>query len=195
MNPLLVQILAYAVVIALGFFSVSFILKGFFLKYLRVRGSMGSKVMVKVRNQLRDWYVVGWVEEEFLCYNVKGESFFDKVKVRIVLPKNEKVFYKSLGILFIDVDEEKKAICCTNYEPITGYDAVKFDALIKRALYRPSIGNQIEKVILILCIVILLAAIIIGFIVYKDYKLTQTIVPQIANLIATSKGTVIGGGI
>lgn len=187
-----IQTLNYAVVLILAILFFSLILKGFFWKYFKVRMSFGGKVMVKVRSKLRDFYAVGWVEDGFLCHKLKKEK--GTTIIRRKLPDKEKVFYRCMGVYFVDVDEDTNGICTVNYEGVTGYDAENFNDLLERAIMKPNINNGFEKIIIGLTLLILVLAAVAAYLSYMGYANTQNIklaLPAIKSVCEAAKQTVI----
>jgi len=142
---------------------------------------------------LRDYFKKGWVEEGFLVYEVK-RSWREKDIIRLNIPPNSKVFYKCLSVQWVDVDDEKHAICQTDYSTVTGYDAIKNNNLHQRALMRPSITNGYEKIMLFLLAILILAVIIDCFIGWGVYKQMVMLKSQIPGIIQSMRGTVVGVG-
>jgi hypothetical protein len=167
------QTISYATVLilAIGFFSV--LLKGFFWKYLKVRTSFGNKVLVKIRSKLRDYYAIGWVEDGFLCHKLKKDK--TKTTIRRKLPDNEKVFYRCLGVFWVDVDEDTNAICNVDYGSITGYDAENFNDLLERAIMKPNINNGFEKIVIAALVIIIILAAASAYLSYMGYSNTNII--------------------
>lgn len=169
MNPIFEQTIYYLIVMLLGIIIIGFLQKGFLFNYLRVRLSFGKFVLVKVRAINRDFFAVGKIKEGFLIYKVNKE---DK---RIQLNDNN-CFYKCIGITFIDVSDEKNAVCLhNNYSSQDGFDAVKFQNLYLRALYKPTLlNNNKEKIIFLLIFGACILALIGAYYGYtSDIKLTQ----------------------
>lgn len=163
MRGLLIQVACYAGLMTLTIMGMSMLLRGFFWKYLKVRTSFGKNILVKIRTPLRDYYSVGWVEEGFLCYKHKDFT------IRMALNTNDKFLYRSLGITMVDVDEEKNAICKTDYSTVTGFDAKKHSDLLTRALMRPSVTSNKEKIIiLVVCVGVIVGA-ISAFFAFQAY--------------------------
>ena len=187
-GAVMIQTGGYALV---GIFTILLcgaLLRGFFWNYVKVRTSFGRLVLVKVRSPLRDYFTRGEVDEGYLIYKHKKET------IRIAIPINEKVFYKSLAVTWIDVDDERHAICQCDYTPVPGYDAVKNDHLHTRALMRPSINSNREKLVLILLVVIgflCLGALALSYSGYAEITALKTDLPGMLKNLA---GTVIGGG-
>lgn len=186
MNPLLVEVLSNIVILLLAFVLVALFQKGFFWPYIRVRLSFGKYVLVKIREINRDLYRVGTIEENTLIYKA------GKDKKRITLPKDKPIFYKTIGVSMIDVDSETNSVCTIDYEPVSGFDAIKHENLYVRALTKPQITDNKEKIIFVLLIA---AVAISAFIAYNMVKQGQDIVilkDTVANLnkglITATKG-------
>lgn len=191
-SEVMVQAFYYFLLMLFTILLVGGLQKGFFMNYLKVRLSFGKYVLVKVRSPLRDYFKKGWVDEGFLCYEVK-KSFNEKNTIRLSLPSNEKIFYKCLAVMWIDVDDEKHAICMTNYGVVSGYDAVKNDNLHLRALTRPTIASGHEKIMLFLVIAVGLVALGALYLSYANYAQIQDLTHAIPQWLNNMKGTVIGG--
>lgn len=184
MSGLLVQIACYGGLMFLTIFGIAFFLKGFFFEYFKVRTSFGRYILVKIRTPIRDYYKVGWVEENFLCY--KDKDFI----IRIAINTNDKIFYRSLGVMWVDIDEEKNAICKTDYSTVTGFDAKKHSDLLTRALMRPAITSNQEKIILV-CVILAVVISIAG--VYFAYKASANSSTILVNLPAYIQSAVDQG--
>lgn len=184
MNEMFINLVYYIVVMVLTLLGCGFIQKGFFWKYLKVRASMGRLVLIKIREINRDDYKVGEIEGGKLKYTVKGKD-----KKLIMIPKNKPVFYKTIGITMIDIDSEKNAVCCVDYSSLEGFDAEKYNDLLLRALYKPKIDNNREKMIITCLVILLIAVAFIGYMLMQQGEVTATILNQIGNM----KGSVTGG--
>lgn len=183
LGEILTQTAYYAVVLVLSIGVVALLLRGFFWKYIKVKTSFGKYVMVKMRTTLRDYFIVGWVEDGFLIYKRKKELH------KISLPK-ENAFYRTLGVNWVDVDEAKGAVCKVSYEAVSGHDLETESQLLTRALTRPSVADNRERLILILIFVVLIAVLASAGIGYSNYVLNKNIVNQLPTLATAMKSTV-----
>lgn len=173
-HPVFIQTFFYSIVMVISLFMAGILLKGFFWNYIRVRLSFGKFILVKIRSPLRDYYSVGRVEEHFLIFKRRGNN------IRILI--TAKIFYRSLSVTWVDVDEELNCACTVNYEGVTGYDAEKYDDLLTRALMKPAIKSNFEKIVIgMLALVIVLAG-AAAYLAYLGYNNTQTLGPSIASL-------------
>ena len=185
MHPILTQTIYYGVVLLLSITIISFLQKGFFWKYVRVKLSFGKFILVKVRAVNRDYYRVGHIQESFLIY--KGH----KNDKRLVI-QDKGVFYRCMGVSWVDVDDQKNALMKADYEPVSGFDAVKYNDLYLRALMKPTIADTKEKLIIASIIIIGLICIGTLFFVYtmsKDISIIKAVVQGL------SVGTVSPGSL
>lgn len=192
MHPVFVQAFYYGVVIVFCFASVGAIQRGFWWKYVKVRTSFGKFVMIKIRTPLRDHFAVGWVDENFLCYKTKDDT--GKFTIRISINATDKIFYRSMAITWVDVDDEKHAVCKTDYSTIDGFDAKKFSDLNTRALMRPSVNSTQEKVILFGVIIAVILSAASAYLSYMGYAYMQQFHTDLPGIIANTvqKAVVIG---
>lgn len=165
-KELLYIIGSYLVVFIIPFFLVALYQGGFFGPYVRVKGSRGKLVLVKVRTMVSHYYRVGRIVEGALKYRDRNKNDHHITLI-------EGCVYRMLGVSCIDVDEEKSTVY--NHalaREVPGHDTVKVDQHIKRALQKPSMTNQNWTIILL--IVILVALIGVGILMYQNYKLQKT---------------------
>lgn len=187
MHPIYEQAVYYGILMVITILIVSLFFKGFFWKYVKVRLSFGRYAMVKVRNVLRDYFTVGWIEEGMLTY--KG---LDKKKMMISIADKKKSAYRCLNVFWFDVDENKNCIGYTDYSTDSGFDARKFSDLLTRALMKPAITSGYEKMILGALVVLgimLIASIYLSFKNMTAIDALTRSIPQIANSL---KGVVTG---
>lgn len=187
MNAILTQTIYYGILMVITIFIISMLFRGFFWKFVKVRASMGGKVLVKIRTPLRDYYTVGWIEDNFLCYKKK------KDEVKIPFDGSMNVFYRSIGVYWVDVDEEKGAICKVDYSVVNGHDLNKESDLLKRAMMRPSIKSNTEKILLILIIAVAIGVLACVYLSYTNYSSLAVVKAEMYNFMASAKGTVVGG--
>jgi len=182
MNEIILQIISNVIILILSFVIVAFFQKGFFWQYARVKLSFGSLVLVKVKEINRDLYRVGKIVENDLLYKLEKDNR------RLTLDKSKPQIYRSIGVNMIDVDAEKNTILNpTDYSSQTGYDADKMENLYVRALTKPQITDNQERLILILSG---LAVIMIGILIYMQTKQGEEIV-LIKNTVASlNKGLI-----
>lgn len=189
-QTVLIQAGYYAVTMFLTVMFIGAWQRGFFTTYFKVRFSFGKFVMVKVRSPLRDYVMKGRVEEGFLLYDIKT-GWFEKDIIRLNIPqKGPSPFYKFMGVMWCDVDDEKHSVCQTDYSTCTGYDAIKNNNLHQRALMRPNITNGYEKIMMFLLVLLIIAVIVDCVLSYNAGKHMATL--EVVVKQALQKGTVIG---
>jgi hypothetical protein len=188
MHPVFIQAFYYAVAMGLSVVVIAFLLRGFFWKFVKVKMSLGRLVLVKIRSKLRDHYKIGEVMEGNLEYKSKDRDG-KKTVIRLTIPRDTYPFYKSIGVTWVDVDEEKNAIAKVNFESVSGFDAVKWNNLFIRALTRPTIGSSKEMLVLIALLIIGLAALAAVYFGYMNYKelleIKTKILPSIIESLKT----------
>src|SRR4030042_3601616 len=144
MNTILVGILiqaaCYGAAMVIPIFLISFLMRDFFFKFFKVKASMGKKVMVKIRTSLIDYFAIG----EFKDGQLYFKSHKDKKIINV--PADAKVFYRSLGINWVDLNETDNSLSSNDYAAIGGFDAQKFSDLYERALMKPAIVPTQEKI-------------------------------------------------
>jgi amino acid transporter len=157
-----------AVLMGIVVFIMNFLLGGFLGPFLKVKASRGRKVLVRVHHPIQDFFRVGEIVEGFLVY-------VDRAKETRRLKMQPGIVTRSLNVYWVEVDDEKNCFFKRESgDAVSGFDAVKFDELLKRALYRPlTLGDQLLKIALILLAIVVLGIIIIGFFSYKNYKGVQ----------------------
>lgn len=183
--PVITQTFYYAIVMALSIGAASMILKGFFWKYVKVRLSFGKYILVKVRSPLRDYFSVGRVEDSFLVFKRR------KNEIRVLITAN--IFYRSLAVTWVDVDEELNAACTVDYKGVSGYDAEKYDDLLTRALMKPAIKSNFEKIVIgLLALIVLLAAAsaYLSFIGYDKIMTLQPVIQGLRDTVAANTQTI-----
>jgi predicted unusual protein kinase regulating ubiquinone biosynthesis (AarF/ABC1/UbiB family) len=152
----------------LPIFIIVYYQAGYFGAYLKVKASRGKKILVKVKSMTSHYYRVGKIAEGFL-------HFKDKEKQKHVIAMQEGAIYRICDVNCIDVDEETNTIFSQlQKKEVSGFDAVRFDGLITRALQRPMLQNP--NLVLILIIGILVVCLGLGFMLYQNYKLQKTAV-------------------
>lgn len=173
-------IISGLVLMSLIVFLINFLLGGLFGAFMRVKSSRGKKILVKVRNPIQDYFRAGSIDEGFLKF--KDRSGQDRM---IVLTPG--CVYRAAQIFWIDVDDQKNSLFTrAGNDEVSGFDAVKFDNLVKRALYKPlTLADRELKIILFLALIAAAAAAFTGFLVFKQGE-------QIAQILQILQGTGVG---
>lgn len=159
---------AYTVWIALIFGAMNALTLGFLGTYLKVRVSLGRKVLVKINGMTHYYYRTGVIKDGFLSYaSRKGE---DKL-----ISIDGKSVGRSMAINFVGVDEETNAVIKPDLSVVSGFDAVKISNYIKRALQAPRLESNNDRYMLILLVVILFAVVGLGFMVFQQGEILATL--------------------
>lgn len=157
---------SYVAVFLLATLVFNFLMAGFLKTYMIVKGSRGAKILVQVVTVSRNYYKTGYVEDGFLVY-----KSYTKHEKRLTIPQEVNVFYRSLNVTCVSVDEEKNTLILPNGKNIVGFDAEKYNNLYLRTLYRPSILNPQQQLMFILAIInTLLAVVTLGVIMFLISK-------------------------
>ena len=157
-------------------------MQGFFLRYAIVKASKGKKVIMKVRTKAGHYFTIGKVVDGNVSYK-------DRNKKEKLLTLGEGSLYRSLGINWLDTNEENDAVFNHHeWRAVPAHDANRVDSLIKTALMKPSLNSKQTLLIILLCVVafICLAGAYFG---YKNYALTQQVLARVTTTIATSQVT------
>lgn len=191
-SMVMIQALYYGIVMVLTIFFCGAFLRGFFGNYFKVRTSFGKLVMVKVRSPLRDYFCKGEVHEGFLIYKIK-KGFRDYDTIRLNIPTGSSVFYKCLNIMWVDVDDERHAICKTDYSAVTGYDAIKNDNLHVRALMKPTIASSQERIMMLLIVGIGILCLVACYLSYSNSQALNDLTLNLPGMLKGLSGTITGG--
>lgn len=179
MHPVFEQMIYYLVVMVLGWFFVGFIQRGFFLRYVRVKLSFGRLIMVKIRALNRDYFRIGKTEEGFLVF--KGTDGHRRISI-----KDRDVFYRVMGTIWVDVDDEKGALVKPNFSTVTGFDAEKYDNLYKRTLYKPAIADNKDKIIFGALVILLIVTALAVVLAYKNSTQIDAVIQAVNSLKESS---------
>jgi len=182
MNPIILQTGYYMIVLILGFLMVNLLQKGFFAPYMGVKASFGKCILVKVRAVNRDYFKKGIIDDGFLVFS--GKTGQKRLNI-----KDSSYFYRALGISWIDVDEEKNSITKPDHTGVSGFDAVKYNNLYTRALYRPGIKDNMTKAIIGCLVLVIILILALGFVLYKQSYSLEIMAQQIASV---KSGVIVG---
>lgn len=188
MHVIFIQAFYYSIVMALSIGLIGVMQKGFFFKYCKVRFSFGRLIMVKIRSPIRDYFSIGRIEDEVIVYGLK------KRELRCNIKKNYNAFYRCLSVLWIDIDEETNSICSVEYTSCPGYDAKKFSDILVRALTRPIIGDNKEKIIMVCIFIAVIASGAAAYIALKNQEYLVQLINRLPQMFQSMKGTIVSGG-
>jgi len=173
MKQILIQTGCYFGVLVLTVFMTALLFRGFFWPYLKVRMSFGKLIMIKIRNPMRDYFNTGKIEDGFLLYGKNKDPrklafSTNKTDEYGTVGIGNKSVYKCMGVNWIDVDEDKNAICCADYSSVSGFDHEKYSNLYVRALTRPTIKSNSEIMIIILVITTIILGLATAYLAYNN---------------------------
>lgn len=144
---------------------LNFLLGGFLGPFMKVKRSRGSKILVRVHHPVQDYFRAGAIEESFLVFKDREK------KVRRI-PMKAGVVSRAATVFWVEVDDEKNCLFeRKGADAIQTYDAVKVDNLLTRAITAPGLVDNLVKIVLVLCIVILIAALAGIYMTYKNGQL------------------------
>lgn len=184
MNEILLQTMYYAIVMVLSLGISGFLLRGFFWKFIKVKLSFGKLILVKIKAVNRDYFRVGKIDENDLIYKT------DAGEKRVTIPDNS-VFYRVMGTTWIDVDDQKNSIAKPNNEAVSGYDAVKQNNLLVRALTGPELNDNHDRIMIGIGVLLIIGLVALAFLYYKQGLQIELIANSIGNL---NKGVLVAGG-
>lgn len=158
---------------------MNFILGGLLGPFMKVKASRGSKVLVRVRNPIQDYFRAGSIEEGYLVFKDKQKT------VRRINMKSG-VVSRAATIYWVEVDDEKNCLFMrSDGSAIATHDPAKTDSLLTRALYKPGLlGDNTIKIILLLVIITFVGVLAVGYLVFKQSGMIQQI--QQAMAVGTS---------
>jgi hypothetical protein len=132
---------------------INFLTKGFLFAWMKAKKSRDKKLLVKVRNVIHDFFVVGTLADGMLTY--AGSSKKEKI---LSIPDGS--VYRSFGVFVVDIDEEKNCVNTRDFKNVSGFDAERNKSLHLRALYAPTLVDGTTKIILGLCAFIIILLIV-----------------------------------
>lgn len=159
MNDLSWTMVSFVVIALLVFAFFSWLFRGFMMPYLKVKASRGSKVLVKVRNPLVDYYSIGVPDGKVVRISLKTGK--EKKDVSISIPST--AFYRSLGVICVDMDEESCAVITRDYNVISTHDAVTTNNLMVRQKMAPNDTRNKDIWVMVLLVLILVGVVVLGF--------------------------------
>ena len=152
-NQVLLQMLAYGSTFILAFAFLAWLMGSFLFKFIKVKASRGKLKLLKIREVDFDTFAIAKIDSGFLVFT------YLKNEYRIPIP-TPKVFYRALGVTWVDFDAEKNAYGLHDYSTVSGHDGIKTQNFLKRILMQPHTEDNFQKIMLILIIVTLLILLI-----------------------------------
>lgn len=150
---------------AMTLVGVAFFQAGIFMPFLKVKASRGEKLLVRILHPVQSYFVTGRLNEGYLVFRDR-----EKHDRRILYMPG--CIDRAAGVYWIAVDDEKNCLVQRmDGVGVDGHDAVKYDELYKRALYKPSALNELLlKIALIGIIIIAIIAVIVAVMSFKGMQ-------------------------
>lgn len=162
MSDIMWTMISMVVIATLSFIFFAWYFRGFFIPYTRVRVSRGGKVLLKVRNPLVDYYAIGVPEGKTVKTTLRGGK-----NVQLSIPST--AFYRTLGVVCCDLDEESGAVVTRDYNIVSTHDPVVINNLMVRQKTAPTSAKS-QQIILIVLLVLVLLGVLIGLFMLSGLK-------------------------
>lgn len=176
LRAVLYQAIGYGFAMFLGVGILAFMQRGFLIKFLIVKASLGRKVLIRVRGVHHWMYYVGnWAEGDLIFGSKK-----DKKRINNIASAD---LYRSLGLNWVDLDGKTWEILPPNTtDSKNAFDPEKQESLVTRALYKPPIEDIKDKILLILVILAIVAGAVSAYFGYNILNEVGTLQANIAGL-------------
>ena len=165
--------ISYLAVIVIFYLLMNFLSNGFFSQFIRVKLSRGSLTLVEIKGLSNTYYRPGKVSEEWITFKNRNK---DQKKIKVTKNSIERV----MGLDRVTVMEVSNQVLSHSNDLSDGFDPVKFDHLLQRALMKPTIKNPKDLMKAILLIMVLGGVLL--YLVYQIYEL-RDIVTAILKII------------
>ena len=179
MEDYIIWTIICVVIMGAPIYFANWLTKGMFLKLMKVFGSRGQLLLVEVIHPIQNYYVVGKHIDGYLL--VKDHTCIgkDKHKVKRIAMEQDFV-YRSWGVNCVRYDEIKNCLSKPDFKGISGFDALKQENLLIRALTDPKNNKEKQyQMIMILLLVITLLA--VGYLVYANNVLSEQVLLLLKN--------------
>ena len=130
---------------------ILFWLRDFLFSWLKVRASGGSKVLVRVRNDLHNYYRVGSLDKSFLYFKSRKRSDSKNPRSQLPIcpqgsdkPMLKDCMYRDWGVNVVEVDDMKECFLKYKngeYESLSTGNSEAYDLAIQKALMQPPKGS------------------------------------------------------
>ena len=177
MNDVMIQffqfMIAGAGVLAILFFGLNFLTKGFIATFIRVKASQGRLILTRIHAVTDTYYKAGKWEEDFFTFKTR-----DKETKKIPIKSNEflEFFSREMGIVVIDIDEQSNKLFNTNFKEVVHFaniDPGRTESLFLRIKNRPILASKKEVIVLLLCVAILATVLFMAFRIIKIEETLQ----------------------
>jgi len=173
MQEIYINIIIVGVVLFVPFFFANWVTKGMLTKLMKVFASRGQKLLVEVIHPIQNYYTIGEVKEGRLIVKDRAVKLSKEAKAKSIDVDPGDVF-RSFGVNCLRYDETGNRIVRPNFDTVSGFDAIKQENLLIRALYDPKNGKQEQFQVYIL-IGVVLVLLIAGIILYNQGAMADQI--------------------
>jgi hypothetical protein len=173
MNELLYKILlqigTYLIVFFATIILFNFFTKSFLFTYLVVKASRGNKLLIRVLSYTGFYYRTGKLDNGVLQFKNKLKNI-DSYKI------NKLNIYSEMGVNVIYIDETTKKVLSLDGSSEEGHDTEKFQSLLQRALYRPTLKDDFKNIaVLVLCVLNLIVSSFIIYTLLTTFKVGSSV--------------------
>lgn len=127
-------------------------LKAFIFPWLKVRASGGSKILVRVRNDLHNYYSVGSLDSTFLYFKARKRPDIKSPKKQLPIipqggtkPMLRECIYRDWGVNVVEVDDIKECFIKYkngDYELLPTGNSEIYDLAMQKAMNLPPKGQN-----------------------------------------------------
>jgi len=180
MEEFIIWIIICLIVLVIPIVWVQWITRGFLFKLVKVVASRGGLVLCEVIHPIQNYHVVGKHIDGYLIVSDKTSTGKDKSKVKR-LKMAEDYIFRSWGVNCVRYTEIGNILMKPNLCGVAGFDAIKQENLLIRALTDPHNNKekQFQIIILLLSGVTLLG---IFYIIYSNGLLADQVLAILNNV-------------
>jgi hypothetical protein len=165
-TTLMIYVGIYSLVLLFLYLLLNFLTNGFLTIYLKVKflGRSKNRLLIMVRGRIQTYFIVGTVEGGDLLYqDNEARTHGKKTVKRVKLSKN--AIFRMLNVHCVFVDEATNCVLQIDLKGVSGFDAVRMNDLIKRALHSAKVGldANLLKWVFVVSILALVGVIIVYF--------------------------------
>lgn len=186
MEALYYEIAIVGLVLFVPFIFANWLTKGMLIKLMKVVASRGTKLLVEVIHPIQNYYTIGEVKEGALFCKDKATKLSREVKQKRINVNPDDVF-RSWGVNCLRYDETGNRIVKPNFNTVTGFDAIKQENLLIRALYDPKTSLQ-QRYQLFILIGVGLLILMGGFLVYNQGLMADQVLEITKNVALLTVG-------
>jgi hypothetical protein len=168
MYDLMLQVVAYAIIVFGSFLIYNFLSKGFLLTYIRVKASRGKNILVRVYTCIGKYYAIGVVKKDVLTYKQRNSKDIGTIDLEAAEILDE------MGVKVVEIHETTGKVISKNWDAVNGQNIDKFDQLLVRALQGPRLQDKTkEMLMLILNVLQLIGIVFVGFLAFTISQTLQ----------------------